>query len=466
MTPIGIAALLVWPFVTIFMFVTLPARRALLWSYMLGWLFLPQGGFDFPGIPGFGKIEATGIGAWIGILLFDPRPLSRFRFGWADIPLLVWTFCPIATSMSNQLGIYDGCSAAFGKFLTFMTPVLFGRIYFTKLEDLQELVKVFVMGALLYLPFTWLEMRFSPQLHRILYGFHQHSFAQTMRYGGYRPMVFLQHGLALASFMASSTVLSYWLWRSRALARVANIPISAVVGVLAVTTVFCRSGNGVLEMLCGILAYTLCRIFPFRLLALAALLVIPGYMLARATNAITIQQIVDFVSLIDRERAGSLHARLRQEDHFVRHATKRIVFGHGGWNRMFPLSEDGSRLTRGVDGNWILVLSKHGVVGLLSWLFTLMIGPVLFFLRASPQTWTRPPTVVATAISVLIVLFMFDNLVNAMSQPFYLLTAGALISTAYFPVAGTQVIQSATSLQRLLPPRRRLVAGGGGSQTG
>ena len=37
------------------------------------------------------------------------------------------------------------------------------------------------------------------QLNRcMIYGFHQHMFAQTMRDGGFRPMVFMAHGLALA----------------------------------------------------------------------------------------------------------------------------------------------------------------------------------------------------------------------------------------------------------------------------
>jgi hypothetical protein len=457
-------ALLGWPLVTFVMFVTLPGRKALLWSYMLGWLFLPQQTIDLPGIPGLGKLEATALGALAGSVLFDSRTLGRFRFSWVDLPLLVWTFCPIATSLSNGLGLFNGCSSALALVLTYTTPILLGRVYFTNATELRELAKVFVIGAMIYLPFCWFEMRFSPQLHRMVYGVHQHSFAQTIRYGGFRPMVFLQHGLALASFMASSTVLAYWLWRSKSLVRISSIPMQAIVGILGVTTVFCRSGNGVIEMILGALAFTLCRWLPFRVLALAAILLVPGYMVARAGNWITTQQIVDFVSKIDRERAGSLHARLRQEDHFVKHATERVVFGWGGWDRMFPKSEDGTRLTRGVDGSWILVLSKHGTVGLISWLMTLLIGPFVYFWRVPASRWTRPPTAIATSLAVLIVLFMFDNLANAMAQPYYLLTAGALIGTArYRPLSSrSEQPSGSTAARKIYVLPRRLLPGNSG----
>ena len=58
------------------------------------------------------------------------------------------------------------------------------------------LISIFI-GGLLYVPLCLFEIRMSPQLHKLVYGFHQHIFAQTFRFEGWRPTVFLQHGLAV-----------------------------------------------------------------------------------------------------------------------------------------------------------------------------------------------------------------------------------------------------------------------------
>lgn len=56
------------------------------------------------------------------------------------------------------------------------------------------------------------EVRLSPQLHRIFYGYFPHSFAQQVRGGGFRPVVFLQHGLWVAFFAMMMTVVTFALW--------------------------------------------------------------------------------------------------------------------------------------------------------------------------------------------------------------------------------------------------------------
>ena len=58
------------------------------------------------------------------------------------------------------------------------------------------------------------EVRMSPQLHSSMYGFRPFRFDQAYRWGGYRPSVFMQHGIALGLFMASCTLVAFWLWRS------------------------------------------------------------------------------------------------------------------------------------------------------------------------------------------------------------------------------------------------------------
>jgi len=51
-----------------------------------------------------------------------------------------------------------------------------------------------------YTFFLFIELTASPQLNRWIYGYHQSQFIMAMRAGGYRPMVFMRHGLNVAFF--------------------------------------------------------------------------------------------------------------------------------------------------------------------------------------------------------------------------------------------------------------------------
>ncbi len=41
--------------------------------------------------------------------------------------MAVWCACPIASSLTNGLGLYDGLSASFGRFVMWGLPYLLGR---------------------------------------------------------------------------------------------------------------------------------------------------------------------------------------------------------------------------------------------------------------------------------------------------------------------------------------------------
>ena len=65
-----------------------------------------------------------------------------------------------------------------------------------------------VAGACAYVPLITYELHMAPQLHNRFYGYFQHDFSQTLRGTGYRPMVFMAHGLTLSLFMAFSSVVA------------------------------------------------------------------------------------------------------------------------------------------------------------------------------------------------------------------------------------------------------------------
>ena len=91
------------------------------------------------------------------------------------------------------------------------------------------------IGGLVYVPLCWLEVQLSPQLHRWLYGKHQHAFIQQMRDGGYRPMVFMQHGLMVGMWMGMTALIGIWLWKAKTLHQVWDIPMYVLVPVMIFT---------------------------------------------------------------------------------------------------------------------------------------------------------------------------------------------------------------------------------------
>jgi hypothetical protein len=71
-----------------------------------------------------------------------------------------------------------------------------------------------VVGGVVYAFLALVEIRFSPQLHNWIYGYHQMDFSMAMRFGGYRPMIFMQTGLAVGMFMLAATIAAIVLHRT------------------------------------------------------------------------------------------------------------------------------------------------------------------------------------------------------------------------------------------------------------
>jgi len=196
--------LLVWIPVTLGLFALLPIRRAVLVSAFGGWMFLPEKtAFVIGGLPDLNKDAAIVGSILLATVIFQSDRLLRFRPTRWDIPMAVWCLIPIISSISNEIGgglfasIYGGVSLMLDMLRTYGLAYLIGRLYFQNFEDLKELALGFFVAGLVYLPFCLLEIRITPQLHRLVYGFHAHSYVQTIRMGGHRPTVFMTHGLNL-----------------------------------------------------------------------------------------------------------------------------------------------------------------------------------------------------------------------------------------------------------------------------
>ncbi len=427
MTPLVPIMLFGWvPFTCLLCFRYLN-YRAILLSVIGGTLFLPYTGYNLPGLPRFDRSSAIALGLIIGLRLSGMRANVQFRWRLYDLPVLIFCLVPLFSSLNNGFGVYEGLSGIYSRTMEYGTFYLAGRMYFSSDISLQGLCRGIVIGGLLYMPLCWYEIRMSPQLSNIFYGFFPHSFAQQFRYGGFRPVVFMYHGLMVALWMALCTVLAYWFWRDGRWRSIKGIPMSILVFLLALTTVLCKSANGWFALLLGCVSFTLYRLFSVRIILVFLLLVL-SYPALRISGLVSETEITGVVShVLDSTRVGSLGIRLRQEDLFVENILKRPLLGWGRIGRAWPRREDEKKAIDMVDSLWLIYFAVNGFTGLISFYAMLLLGPWLVYRNGKRKIWRREARLPAVALSFLVLLFAVDSYVNGMPLPVYFLAAGSLV---------------------------------------
>ena len=421
-----------WVPFTIFLFYRLPAHRAVLVAVIGGFLFLPVAGYDLPGIPAFDKYAAISLGLILGGRLSGQRRKANFKWKLYDLPMIMWCLSPIPSSLTNQLGWYNGISGIYSNIMMWGIPYLAGRAYFKDDETLRELCIGIVIGGMVYALLCLYEIRMSPRLHQNIYGFFQADWRQHRRYGGWRPIVFMQHGLMVAVWMAACTTISFWMWRDRLLEHIKGIPIRIVVAGLALITLLCKAASGWVAMATGCGMYFICRRYRSYTPLLLLLLLVPLYIGIRATGILTLTDIQTTAdSIFDAERTDSLVVRLSQEVLFAERALKRPLFGWGRASRAWPVDQDtGRELIRMWDSLWIIYFSLYGFFGVYTWVVGMLIGPwiVLWRLNKRGKSEETGQATTVPALSVIVIVFMIDSLFNGMVNSVYVLTSGALLS--------------------------------------
>ena len=209
-----------WIPIVMMLFNKLDARLAVASAFVGGWMFLPVASYHISGLPSYNKITATCVVILAGAYIYDKERFSQFHFSAADIPMILWCTSPFFSSFVNDLGVHDGLSQAMYQSISWGIPYFIARIYFKDASSIKILALSIFIGCVVYIPFCWFEMIMSPQLHRLTYGYHQSDFIQTLREGGgFRPMVYMDHGLMTSMWMALGVFLGIWLFFYRRTAR-------------------------------------------------------------------------------------------------------------------------------------------------------------------------------------------------------------------------------------------------------
>lgn len=442
MNPLAYIMMFGWIPAVLYILWRLPARRAIVVSFITAWLLLPEAVFILPGIPDFTKMSATCYGVLLATIVFDVKRFSSFQLGWLDLPVLVWCVCPFASAITNNLGLYDGISAVVEQTMVWGVPYYLGRIYLNNLAGLRELAIGIFIGGLIYVPLCLFEARMSRNLHNLFYGFNTPAsgYLISLRYGGYRPSVFMESGLMVGAWMMAASLIGIWLWKAGVIKQVWSIAIKWLVGALLVTFVIVKATGAWILLAIGVVILFVANWFRTSLVLLLLILSIWSYLYVGVTGTFSGDQIVSVVSeVINEERAGSLKFRFDHEELLSAKARQKMIFGWGGWGRN-RLSDEWGKDISITDSLWIIAFGSYGVVGLISITASLLL-PVIGFLQRYPASlWLNPKVAPAATLAVLLALYMVDCVLNAMVNPIFTLACGGIAGLVLKPTRTSKIM--------------------------
>lgn len=437
---IAFAALLLFPFVAYRLWTRLPAPQALIWTILGAYMALPEvTSFDLPIIPDLNKrsipnLAALAMALWVvkdRVSFLPDNPIGR-------VMILVYVISPFMTVLTNGeplvffessiqgMRIYDSFAAVANQMIAIL-PLFLGRRYLGNPDGADLILRALIAGGVVYSFPILIEAALSPVLHIWVYGFLQHDFFQTIRAGGFRPMVFMPHGLWLAFFIACGVIATIGQFRYAPAEKrpMALVVVLAAMFILAV----CKSAGPIVYAICfGLCALILPRRAQILIAATVALIVI-SYPALRGLHIFPIEDIQNLAASLGAERAHSFNFRVENEEILLLRAQEKPFFGWGGYGRNFehdPIT--GQVLTIG-DGAWILLLGVYGWLGYAAE-FGLTALPLLLLGR---EALIRRGTVFAPSIGILSLILaanMADLLPNATHVPLTWLIAGALLGEA------------------------------------
>ena len=442
--------LLIWPLVCWQLWKRLDPGRALIWTILGGYLIMPPlTAVNIPIIPDLDKVTIPNLMALLCAMWILKDKISFVPAGTVGKALiLLYVLAPFATVLTNGdplefklrtvqgMRIYDSVAAVANQAIVLL-PFFLARRYLGTPEGTRAILAALVAGGLAYSVPMLIEARFSPQMNVWVYGFFQHDFFQTIRQGGYRPVVFLPHGLWVAFFTLMALLSSVILLRE---VSAEERPKAALILVyLVYMLLVCKSAGPLVYLfsVTPLLIFAPPRVQILVAAVMAGLVI--AYPILRGAHLVPLDRILDFATSFSADRAYSLQFRIENEEVLLAHAQERPWFGWGGYGRNFVRDPVSGEMLNIADGFWIIVLGMNGWLGYLAE-FGLTALPllVLGLLVLKPGAVLVART--TAGLALILAANLVDLLPNATHIPFTWLMAGALTGEAERMAAARRVV--------------------------
>jgi len=426
--------LAVWPVVTMMLFILLPAHRALIWAVLGAYLILPVStAIELPGVPPLDKTTISNLSILLCCVLF-------VRENWLGalkdpaVVVLASTFIlsPFFTAFFNPepllyadrlipaMTMYDAFAQAAINGIT-LSPFVAAYGLINSDQRRWQVIAILVTAALAYSVLMLIEVRLSPQLHRMIYGFFPHSFGQQMRGGGFRPVVFLGHGLLVAIFCAMAGTAAVARWReARGRQRTRAGLIAVYFGIVLL---LCKSAGAIILTVIFAPIVAFLRAKRVAAIGAAACIILLLYPAIRSTGLVPTVTISELTNSFSTDRAGSLGVRLINEDQLLKRAAEKPMFGWGSWGRNRIYSPEDGRDLSITDGAWIITLGTWGWVGYFAAFGLLCHGCLRFVWNGRIR---KNAGLAGAALISLLAINLLDSIPNASIVPITWMLAGAL----------------------------------------
>ena len=417
------------------------ADKALIWTLMMGYLFLPEppAAFDLTLMPPLNKHNIPALAAFA---------IALWRYGYAGpllpqnivgkILILTFVFSPVMTVLTNEEPIFfgqvglpglaakDAVALILQQFLLIL-PFLLARQFLASGGAQRELMMALLIGGLVYSVLMLIEIRLSPQLNLWVYGYYQHLFGQSIRFGGYRPVVFLYHGLWVAFFCMTSVVAAYALWRDDT-KRTRWKYLLAALYLTAIIVLAKSLGPLIFVVMLVPLVVFLGPITQIKIAIVIGLLA-TAYPILKGAGTVPQDRLLAAAASIDPDRAASLQFRFDNEQVLLDRAYIKPVFGWGSWGRNHILDPVSGNILTVTDGRWIIVIGVYGWVGFLAE-FRLLVLPLCLLWREAIAPREKSVSLLIAPLSLILAINIFDMLPNATLTPLTWMVAGALTGYA------------------------------------
>jgi hypothetical protein len=441
-----------FPLVAIALFRTLSLERALVWTLIAGHLLLPsETDIKFPMLPVIDRSSIASVSALILCAIMAPKlrlsldlPARTGRLVIIGLLALV-IVTPILTVLQNAQPVVDGrvflpglrLYDAYGlisQILFQMIPFWLGLRYLNTTTGHKALLEAIAIGGLAYTLPALFEIRMSPQLHTWVYGFFPHDFVQAIRDGGFRPVVFLNHGLMVGIFFCMSIISAVVLYREAR--REGEPAVKWLVAAVWLTLILYLSKNlGALVL--AVIFASAAMFLGRRLqtaLAVAVAVIVMLYPMLRGAGWIPVDTAYELALSISEERANSLKFRLDNEDALLEHANKKPLAGWGSWGRNSLWDPETGQMTSVTDGIWLIFIGVYGWLGYIG-RFGLLTAPILFF---ALRKRSFGPSLVTPGVMLVLAANLIDLLPNAGLVNYVWLMAGS--------IAGIVVLRPASDI--------------------
>ncbi|MEM6889086.1 MAG: hypothetical protein AAF636_13210 [Pseudomonadota bacterium] len=434
--------LFAWPLIVVVLFKRFPLVLAGAISIIVGYLLLPvQPSINLPVLPSYNKELAMTLPAFIMAAIVSNKAVQSgvlqqnegwFPKNWAlRLCMLMIVVSPLLTAMTNGdpvdvgnrmlpgLSLYDGASNVLAAGLA-LIPFLLAWKWFGHPDAQKTLLLVLAIALLAYSFLALFEIRMSPRLNNSVYGFFPSAWRQHIRGDGFRPLVFLEHGLRLGIIIAMAILAAIGVYRARITSKPALF-LSISIWLL-LTLVLCKS-VGALIIACVLLPVVFFLSARLQILVAACIAgLVLVYPMARSSGALPIDTITSSLErVVSDGRMASLDFRLRNEEALLNRAQERPLLGWGGWGRNMLYDEDGRNLVV-PDGTWIIYFGKEGWLGYIA-AFGLLTLPAIFL---ASRKRSEIDAVTGT-LSIVLVANLLDLLPNSGLTPVTWLLAGSIV---------------------------------------